>query len=250
MTSPRRRLLPKSRGQAIACSLLVHGAIVGTALLGGRVDATADWSDPATGPRVPLQLAALRPVRPPQAQPELLVATEEPIDEPWLIEALPEAADRSPIEPPMAAPAELPEPIPPLPPSSWLTPLRPPEELETEPATTETPAEPAGPPPNEPVAAPMSARPSPRPGQNRPPPYPVAAVKLGIEGTVVVILEVDATGRVSAAHIEQSSGSALLDDTALHALSRWRFEPARYGGIAVPSTFRKEVQFRRSGPAG
>jgi TonB family protein len=60
----------------------------------------------------------------------------------------------------------------------------------------------------------------------------------------MVILEIDAAGTVTAAHVETSSGSRALDDAALQKLATWRFEPARRAGIAVPGTFRQQVVFR------
>jgi len=87
-------------------------------------------------------------------------------------------------------------------------------------------------------------QPSPLPGVNRPPLYPFVAWRRGIEGQVTVILEIDTAGEVDAAHVEQSSGSSLLDDAALSKLSSWRFQPAMQGGRAVRSTFRQVVIFR------
>ena len=102
-------------------------------------------------------------------------------------------------------------------------------------------------PPAEASSAPSSdgalVQPSPLPGKNPPPEYPRAARRSGIEGEVTVILEIAADGRVDAAHVEKSSGSSLLDDAALHHLSKWTFEPARRAGVAVRGTYRTVVEF-------
>ena len=85
--------------------------------------------------------------------------------------------------------------------------------------------------------------PSPIAGQNPPPTYPKAARRRGIEGEVTVILEIATDGSVDAAHVEVSSGSSLLDDSALQQLAKWMFEPSRRAGIAVRGTYRTVVAF-------
>jgi protein TonB len=81
-------------------------------------------------------------------------------------------------------------------------------------------------------------------GSNRPPPYPVTAYHHGWTGAVTVILEIDADGNVTGAHVESSSGFSVLDDAALKQLHSWRFQPARDRGAPVRSTFRQQVVFR------
>lgn len=55
------------------------------------------------------------------------------------------------------------------------------------------------------------------------PRYPRQALRLGWEGTVTVLATVDATGRVSSARIEVSSGRNVLDEEALDVFRRWLF---------------------------
>jgi protein TonB len=105
--------------------------------------------------------------------------------------------------------------------------------------------------PEPPAAAPATtaavtgdAHPTALADHNLPPPYPYAAWRRGIEGAVLVLLEIDAAGTVTAAHVERSSGSSVLDDAALRQLAGWKFAPARRSGRAVPGTFRQEVVFR------
>ena len=86
-------------------------------------------------------------------------------------------------------------------------------------------------------------QPSPLPGKNPPPEYPHAARRAGLAGEVTVILEIATDGTVDAAHVEVSSGHAVLDDAALHQLSKWTFEPARRAGVAVRGTYRTVVEF-------
>ncbi|MBX6393428.1 MAG: energy transducer TonB, partial [Burkholderiales bacterium] len=61
--------------------------------------------------------------------------------------------------------------------------------------------------------------------------YPPAAVEQGLEGEAIVLLEIDAEGRVLGASIASSSGHAMLDDAALQAVRRIDRLPA--GGTAA-----------------
>ncbi len=69
---------------------------------------------------------------------------------------------------------------------------------------------------------------------NNPPPfYPAAARRRGMEGVVALRVMVDANGLPLAVVVEKSSGYAVLDREALRVVERWRFTPARRGGVAV-----------------
>lgn len=59
------------------------------------------------------------------------------------------------------------------------------------------------------------------------PVYPMAARRLGHEGVVLLSVEVLANGRAGRVWVKKSSGSKLLDQSALTAVSDWQFEPAR-----------------------
>lgn len=61
----------------------------------------------------------------------------------------------------------------------------------------------------------------------REPNYPEQARRAGIEGTVVLKIEILANGRVGEVTIHRSSGSELLDQAAAAAVQRWRFVPAK-----------------------
>ena len=77
-----------------------------------------------------------------------------------------------------------------------------------------------------------------------PPRYPALARQRGWHGTVLLVVKIDATGRVTAVEIETSSGYQLLDAAAAGAVRRWRYKPAvgRNGPVATeelqPVTFR------------
>jgi periplasmic protein TonB len=78
---------------------------------------------------------------------------------------------------------------------------------------------------------------------NPPPEYPVLARKRGYEGTVMVNVEVDATGRVKDLNLSASSGYKMLDTAALNAVKQWRFVPGKKGDAAVLIWVVVPVQF-------
>ena len=84
-------------------------------------------------------------------------------------------------------------------------------------------------------------RPMPIAGQSPPPSYPPAALRRGESGSVVLRVEVDATGRPYGVALVQRSGSRDLDRAATEAVRRWKFTPAMSNGQAVPGTI--EVPF-------
>jgi protein TonB len=117
--------------------------------------------------------------------------------------------------------------------------------------TTELP-----PPRTEPVAgsaterAPVEVMPEidPRRGWSEPI-YPASVIRDGIEGTVIMSLQVLENGRVGEVRVEKSSGDRRLDESAVREARRWRFVPGTRDGVPVvfwkqvPVTFR--LQDRR-----
>jgi periplasmic protein TonB len=78
---------------------------------------------------------------------------------------------------------------------------------------------------------------------NPAPPYPEEARQAGQQGTVWVRLTIDATGKVSAARVQESSGYDALDAAALRTVRRWVFRPARRDGHAVAVKVDKGFEF-------
>lgn len=77
-----------------------------------------------------------------------------------------------------------------------------------------------------------------------PPGYPPAAFRAGIQGTVVLVVSVDAFGYVSDVSIDQSSGNGDLDKAGVRAAEKWRFHPAlTASGASVPSKITIPVRF-------
>jgi protein TonB len=63
-------------------------------------------------------------------------------------------------------------------------------------------------------------------GSYPPPQYPGMALRNHYQGTVTIEIMVDATGKITLAKIQKSSGFPLLDETALDVVTnRWRFPP-------------------------
>lgn len=77
-----------------------------------------------------------------------------------------------------------------------------------------------------------------------PPTYPARCLRLGIEGRVQLRVLVGENGRVQEATIGQSSGDASLDEAALEAVHRWRFEAARRDGMPVRAWVIVPIEFK------
>lgn len=79
---------------------------------------------------------------------------------------------------------------------------------------------------------------------NPPPVYPWRARQRGYQGRVVLRVRVRANGSSAAIAVFKSSGYAVLDRAAVHAVRKWRFAPARSGGVAISSIVAVPVRFR------
>lgn len=74
--------------------------------------------------------------------------------------------------------------------------------------------------------------------------YPSAAVSSREEGVVLVMAEVDTSGRATLARVDKSSGFADLDAAALRSISLWSFRPAMRGGKPVEQWINAPISFR------
>jgi len=76
--------------------------------------------------------------------------------------------------------------------------------------------------------------------------YPPALYRDSVEGTVVLRLFIDETGKIEpdSTVIAEGSGYAPLDSAALAGVSALQFAPARRNGVPVATTFLQPVQFR------
>ena len=78
---------------------------------------------------------------------------------------------------------------------------------------------------------------------SNPPIYPASAFQQGAEGTVTLLVSVDALGATTNITVETSSNSQELDRAAFEAVSRWQFVPATQGGERVEGTVLVPVVF-------
>ena len=80
--------------------------------------------------------------------------------------------------------------------------------------------------------------------QGTPPPYPLAPLRAGEQGTVILRILVDAQGLPTDVRIEKSSGVRALDQAALqHVRRTWRFVPAMRDGRAIPAIALLPIRF-------
>jgi TonB family protein len=85
---------------------------------------------------------------------------------------------------------------------------------------------------------------APRYGQNPKPFYPIEAREKGYQGDVVVKVEVLPNGQVGEVEVEKSSGYEILDQSAVTTVKKWRFIPAKQGGVAIPCWVNIPIKFR------
>jgi len=79
---------------------------------------------------------------------------------------------------------------------------------------------------------------------NRIPYYPAEALRAGLEGRVILRVQIGATGRAEKIELESSSGFVSFDQSAIDAVRDWRFSPAKRQGLAVVHEVLIPVRFR------
>lgn len=75
------------------------------------------------------------------------------------------------------------------------------------------------------------------------PAYPMVARRMGLQGKVVLNVEVLESGKCGEVSVFQSSGHEVLDEAALQTVKSWSFTPARQGGHAVTRWFKVPIVF-------
>jgi protein TonB len=241
------------RAMPIGVSCLLHVGLVTGLILGQqwvtRVVAlqppvlpvhlvTFDAAEPPRGPTTP---------PPPRRERASTARRPEPPRPPEAAAAKVEEPAPPPVAPAAPAPAEVAS-APPAP--------------ATLPAISEPPGPSTPPPASSPtVALPASApvvtaKPSstavdrvtrtsrPQGGYQVRPAYPSTPRRLGIQGTTMLRVHVLADGRIGDVRVEHSAGHPDLDQAAMEAVRRWRFEPARRGADAVAMWVLLPVEFR------
>jgi len=79
--------------------------------------------------------------------------------------------------------------------------------------------------------------------ENPKPPYPEEARKKGMEGEVLLRVEVLANGWVGQIEVKRSSGHEILDRSALSTVKQWRFIPANRGNGSIPCWVNIPIKF-------
>ena len=218
----------------------------------GLVLAALHWAPvtPRAAAPAPVAIAVLLPSesvpqevpRPARLQPEPAPARLQPAPPPATRQA-------APLPAPASAPAIAAEPArepPPAPVALAAAPAA----AEPRPAAISVAPPPATPPaprvvegvePSRVVTAPLAPRVGPRVDAswsgNQPPAYPTMARRLGEEGEVRLDVHVGADGAVTEVRLRRSSGSELLDRTAIDTVRKWRFRPATVDGKPVPEWY-------------
>lgn len=78
---------------------------------------------------------------------------------------------------------------------------------------------------------------------NPPPHYPHAARRRGMQGRVLLHVQVMASGHCGQIEIQKSSGHDILDDAAVEAVKEWHFIPATHLGFAITSWLHIPIRF-------
>ncbi len=186
-------LSPSQRGLAIGIVLLVHGLLV-----------WGLWSSRSRSdvPVTPLFVSLIQ--IPKHALPQVVATPVKP-------------------EPPVATPRPQPAPI------INNTPADSAQDFVAAPVTTRQ-VEPQPVANDQPVSLPELAVTC--PGRIAPH-YPVQAKRMGQQGRVLLQVFLDASGRVTQAVVQQSSGVAALDQAALTSVQQWQCQPALRDGQPV-----------------
>lgn len=227
------------RSGSLLISVLVHGGALGVAVCTGvyglaeiarpHVEVVLqDAATPNAAARPPAACEPL-PVEPDPADLEVELVEPPVVPLPELAPRATDAADE-PLPPRRQPTLERVRTSPPPPPAPQSAPATADPEL---------------------VAVPPEAAPQPASSRvdacplatNEPPVYPRRERSLGLEGVVVVIATVDATGAVTAVRLGERSVHAGFNRAALAAVRRWRFEPAWLDGRAVAAEVPVPIEF-------
>ena len=79
--------------------------------------------------------------------------------------------------------------------------------------------------------------------QNPKPVYPAAARRRGMQGVVLLKVNVNNKGNVEKLDVLQSSGYKVLDLSAVNSVKHWKFIPAKIGEDSVSSVIEIPIKF-------
>lgn len=217
-----RRLNPPARA-FLATSVVAHAALL--ALLPG-------FPSDRAAPPVELEVTLVQPEPLPMRAPEPEVVVKPPPRKPEL-QRRPAAKRAAPVQPErppvLALPARAPQE------NTFTVPL--PSAPEAHAGEQAPQAQVAGIAVTPPAVGAAYLR-------NPPPPYPAAARRNGVQGTVMLKVVVTSEGLPARVEVGKSSGSFHLDNAALEAVKAWRFVPARRGTEPIEGIVTFPMVFR------
>ncbi|MFM7658570.1 MAG: energy transducer TonB [Burkholderiaceae bacterium] len=231
------------RPSALAAAIVLHAVLIAV-VVSGALHKQATEVEP---PKVLVQLITppAKPEPPPPEPPKPKPPKAEP--------PKPQPPKPEPVKPPPR-----PEPTRPEPPRQEAVKPEPhpePVKIEPPPAPVAAPPAPVSPPAPPPPAPP--APPTPKPSArtevsisasyaaaNRKPEYPKMSLRLGEQGTVVLIVMVKSDGSAGDVEVKSSSGFGRLDRAAADAVKTWRFNPATVDGKAVDKSYEVPITFK------
>jgi protein TonB len=215
---------------ALVAVISVHAAAIGLAL----------WTPaPKTQDLVLPTLQGILIPAPPAEAVQVPSAKELPPPEP------PPPEPEKPKPKPKPKPKEPPKPKPPIQPPPSEKAISLPEETVEE-ASAAPPPQVAVPAQkdNDTLGAPVTPPQKDANPMNTPAPaYPNLSRRLKEQGTVILDVLILADGTVGEIHIKQSSGYKRLDETAVKAVKRWRYTPARRGSQPIDHWHEQPVEF-------
>jgi TonB family protein len=77
------------------------------------------------------------------------------------------------------------------------------------------------------------------------PTYPSAQFDAGVTGSVLIEFTVTPAGDVTDLVVVESSPSGVFDQSAIDAVSQWKFSPPMNNGVAVAQRTSKRIKFSR-----
>lgn len=234
-------------GAPAAIAVALHGAVaVGVWSVGQKNVRPPRVLNSFEVVELPASAARVEPQAPepePESEPEPEPTTPEPDVRP---EPDPTPETRVPLTP-QVVPKPKPAPPPPPKPQAKPKPKPRPKPVERAAAKPQPARSPAL---SQPVEAEAPAPAYVAPSQhaaylsNPKPAYPTVARKRGMEGRVVLRVQVRRDGTVRTVDVQSSTGFAILDRAARSAVLRWRFAPATRGGMAVEGEVLVPFDFR------
>lgn len=229
---------------ALRATVIVEVALAPAGDTAGKGETTAAPAEPAPAAlpdhrEPPAAKSAPAPAPPPpRTVAEMLPPLEEAPPLPRLVEPPPVLEALAPAALP-AAPAPVAKTPAAYPPRAAKSPIaaKPAPAVKAPAAAAAAPAAVAGPPDTPPRYGAGSAA-------NPLPDYPRAARRAGWEGRVILRVTVGADGAGAEVAVAVSSGHAVLDEAALAAVRRWRFQPATRAGRPVAARLDVPIRFR------